>query len=56
MLPVGAAARADGQPGVACRSAVEQAPAGEEELAVFETHAGGVTQTGRVTFVDWYYA
>jgi hypothetical protein len=53
--PVGAAARADGRQGVACRSAMQQAPAGEE-LAVFDTDVGGVTQTGRVTFGDWYYA
>jgi hypothetical protein len=54
--PVGAAARADGQPGAACRSAAAGAPAGDEELAVFDTHAGGVTQTGRRVFADWWYA
>jgi hypothetical protein len=54
--PVGAAARADDRPGVACRSAVEQAPAEEEELAVFDTYAAAVTQTGRLAFADWYFA
>jgi RES domain-containing protein len=49
---VGAAARDAGRPGVACRSAA--APEGEE-LAVFDTAAGGVVMTGRRTFADWYY-
>jgi hypothetical protein len=38
-----------------CRSAVELAPAGQEELAVFDTHAAGGTETGRVAFADWNY-
>jgi RES domain-containing protein len=54
--PVGAAARRDGRPGVACRSAAAGAPAGDEELAVFDTAAGGVVMTGRLAFADWYYA
>jgi RES domain-containing protein len=54
--PVGAAARADLRPGVACRSAATGAPADEEALAVFDTHAGGVVTTGRVPFADWWYA
>jgi RES domain-containing protein len=53
---VGATSRADGRPGVACRSASVRAPAGEEELAVFDTHAPGVTMTGRTPFADWYLA
>jgi hypothetical protein len=54
--PVGAAARAGGRAGVACRSAVGGAPDDAEELAVFDTHAGSVRQTGRRSFADWYYA
>jgi len=51
---IGATAYADGLPGVACRSAAMAAPAGDEELAVFEGHATGVTMTGRRSFADWY--
>jgi RES domain-containing protein len=54
--PIGAAARAASLPGVACRSAATSAPAEDEELAVFDTHAGGVVMTGRVQFGDWWYA
>jgi hypothetical protein len=53
--PVGAAARRAGRPGVACRSAAATAPADDEELAVFDTAAGGVVMTGRLAFADWYY-
>jgi len=54
--PVGAAARDAGRPGVACRSAAAGAPAGDEELAVFDTAAAGVVMTGRVPFAAWYHA
>jgi hypothetical protein len=53
--PVGAAARDAGRPGVACRSAAPGAPAGAEELAVFDTAAGGVVMTGRRPFADWFH-
>ena len=53
--PVGAAARAAGRPGVACRSAAPGAPARDEELAVFDTAAAGVVMTGRRAFADWYW-
>jgi hypothetical protein len=54
--PVGAAAREAGRPGVACRSAAAGAPAGAEELAVFDNAAPAVAMTGRLAFADWYYA
>ena len=50
--PVAAAARDAGRPGVACRSA---ATPEREELAVFDTAAGGIVMTGRRAFADWYY-
>lgn len=53
---VGATSRDYGRPGVACRSAASAAPAGEEELAVFDTHARGVVMTDRTPFADWYLA
>jgi hypothetical protein len=53
--PVAEAARDDGRPGVACRSAAAGAPVGDEELAVFDTAVGGVVMTGRLAFAAWYY-
>jgi RES domain-containing protein len=46
--PVGRAAYDAELAGVACRSAATGAGSGDEELAVFDTRAGGVRQTGRV--------
>jgi hypothetical protein len=54
--PVGATARDADRPGVACRSAAREAPAGDEELAVFDTHAGGVAMIRRQPFADWWHA
>jgi hypothetical protein len=52
--PVGAAAREDGQTGVACRSAAIGAPASDEELVVFDTAISRVAQTGRLAFRTWF--
>lgn len=51
---VGQAAYDEPLPAIACRSAVTGAAADDEELAVFDHHAGIVTQTGRRPFADWY--
>jgi RES domain-containing protein len=53
--PVGRAAYDDDLAGVACRSAATGARPDDEELAVFDTHAGDVRQTGRVGFGEWYW-
>ena len=53
--PVGQAAYDDHLAGVACRSAASGAGPAEEELAVFDTHADDVRQTGRVGFAEWYW-
>lgn len=53
--PVAAAAREDGLPGVACRSAVEHAPPDGEELAVFDRATAEVTVVARRPFADWYF-
>ena len=52
--PIGATAHSEGLAGIACRSAAQNAPAGDEELAVFEGHAAGVAITGRRSFAEWY--
>jgi RES domain-containing protein len=52
--PVGAAARDDGQAGVACRSAASGAAASDEELVVFDTATSRVVQTARLTFRTWF--
>jgi hypothetical protein len=54
--PVAQAAHDDGQPGLACRSAATGATTDDEELAVFDTHARQVRQSGRTPFADWYWA
>ena len=51
--PVGQAAYDADLAGVACRSAATGARPDDEELAVFDTHAGEVRQTGRVGFGEW---
>lgn len=52
--PIGQAAYDEPLPAIACRSAATGAAAGDEELAVFDHHAGIVTPTGRRPFADWY--
>ena len=52
--PVGQAAYDEPLPAIACRSAATGAAADDEELAVFDHHAGIVTQTGRRPFADWF--
>jgi RES domain-containing protein len=51
---IGEAAYAAGLPGVACRPAAAGAISSNEELAVFDHHAGLVRQTARRSFADWY--
>jgi RES domain-containing protein len=53
--PIGEAAHADAQGGIACRSAAATASRTDEELVVFDTHSGGVIQKDRVGFEDWYW-
>lgn len=53
---IGQSAFAVGRSGVACRSAAIGAPAGEEELAVFEGEAAQVRKIRRRAFADWYFA
>jgi hypothetical protein len=47
---------ADTEPlrGVACRSAATGAGRDDEELTVFDHAVGGVQQTARWSFPDWY--
>jgi hypothetical protein len=53
--PVGAASLADGQDGIACRSAANGTTPDDEELALFEDPAKTlVTMTARRPFKDWY--
>lgn len=52
--PIGAAAREDGQGGVACRSAATGAAASDEELVVFDTAMSRVSQTARLAFRTWF--
>lgn len=52
--PVGAAARAGGEAGVACRSAATGATESDEELVVFDIAMANVTQTSRVSFREWF--
>lgn len=53
--PVGAASLADGQHGIACRSAAEGTTPDDEELALFEDPAEAlVAMTARRPFKDWY--
>jgi hypothetical protein len=53
--PIGAASLADGQDGIACRSAAHGTTPDDEELALFEDPAKTlVTMTARKPFKDWY--
>jgi hypothetical protein len=53
--PIGAAARADGQDGIACRSAADGTTHGDEELALFDRAVERlVSLTGRRSFAGWY--
>jgi hypothetical protein len=52
---VGAAAHADGQDGIACRSAADGTTPDDEELALFDHAATAkVTMIARRPFRDWY--
>ena len=53
--PIGAAAYADEPAGIACRSAATGAAETDEELVVFDTHTGAITQSDRLGFDDWYW-
>ena len=53
--PIGAAAHADGQDGIACRSAARGTTDADEELALFDRAAQQlVAITARRPFAEWY--
>jgi RES domain len=51
--PIGSAAWLAGEPGIACRSAAPGAPAGSEELALFD-RGGRLRRGRRQRFERWY--
>lgn len=53
---IGENAFEEGRPGIACRSAVPEASASDEELAVFDRGSDiGVRITGRQPFAEWFW-
>lgn len=54
--PIGQTTYGDGQPGIACRSAVDGATPDDEELAVFDRDVNAaVRMTGRQPFGKWFW-
>jgi RES domain-containing protein len=52
--PIGQRAYDAERSGIACRSAASGARPDDEELALFDTHAGTAQVTGRRPFADWF--